>query len=253
MISIKSQKEIELMRMAGRIVALAHDEIRKAIAPGITTQELDNIADKIIKQHGAIASFRGKEGFNGTKYKAVICASVNNEVVHGIPGSRVLKEGDIVSIDIGACYHGYHGDAAKTHPVGRVSTEALRLIDVTKKSFYEGIKFAREGARLTDISHEVQAYVEANGFSVVRDFVGHGIGQELQEEPQIPNFGKPGYGPRLVRGMTLAIEPMVNAGIYKVRVLQDDWTVTTLDGGLSAHYENTILITDAEPEILTKL
>jgi len=252
MISVKSAKEIELMRIAGRIVALAHEEVKKFIKPGITTLELDEIAEKVIRANGSIPSFKGKEGINHSIYPATICASINNEVVHGIPDKKVLKDGDIISIDIGACYEGYHGDAAMTHPVGEVPIEALRLIKVTEQSFFEGIKFAKEGNRLTDISNAVQRFVEANGYSVVRDFVGHGIGRELQEEPQIPNYGKPGYGPRLTRGMTLAIEPMVNMGNYSIRILPNDWTVVTADGSLSAHYENTILITQENPEILTK-
>lgn len=254
MISVKSVREIELMRIAGKIVALAHEEIKKMIKPGITTLELDEIAEKVIIKNGATPSFKGKEGINQSIYPATICASINNEVVHGIPDNkRVLKESDIISIDIGACYEGYHGDAAITHPVGLVSSEALRLIRVTEQSFFEGIKYAKEGNRLTDISNAVQRFVEANGYSVVRDFVGHGIGSELQEEPQIPNFGKPGYGPRLTKGMALAIEPMVNMGSYPVKILSNNWTVVTSDGSLSAHYENTIIITEGEPEILTKL
>lgn len=253
MISIKSEREIGFMREAGRIVALAHDKVGKAIRPGISTNELDAIAEKVIRENGAIPSFKGREGFKGSAFPATICASVNNEVVHGIPDKRILKEGDIISVDIGACWSGYHGDSARTHPVGKISDEAGKLIEVTRQSFYEGIKYAVNGSRLSDISHSVQAYVEQNGFSVVRDFVGHGIGRELQEEPQIPNFGRPGYGPRLVKGMVLAIEPMVNIGNYIVKILPNNWTVVTADGSLSAHYENTIVITDGEPEILTKL
>lgn len=254
MISIKSEKEIELMRVAGKIVAMAHEQIEKAIRPGITTAELDAIAERVITENGAFPSFKGKEGINKSLYPASICASINSEVVHGIPSSkRTLKEGDIVSIDIGACYQGYHGDAAVTHPVGKITSEAQRLIDVTRQSFYEGIKLACNGNRLSDISNAVQIYVESNGFSVVRDFVGHGIGRELQEDPQIPNYGKPGYGPRLMSGMTVAVEPMINVGDYKVNILQDNWTVLTADGSLSAHYENTILITEGEPEILTRV
>jgi len=253
MISVKSVREIELMRMAGKIVALAHEEVKNFIKPGISTLELDKIAEKVIRENGAIPSFKGKEGMNRSIYPATICASINNEVVHGIPDKKVLKEGDIISIDIGACYKGYHGDSAMTHPVGEVTAEALKLIRVTEQSFYEGIKFAKEGNRLTDISNAVQIFVEANGYSVVRDFVGHGIGRELQEEPQIPNFGRPGFGPRLTKGMTLAIEPMVNMGNYPIKILSNNWTVVTADGSLSAHYENTILITEENPEILTRL
>ena len=253
MITIKSSKEIELMRKAGKIVAIAHQEVKKAIKAGISTGELDKVAEKVILENGAIPSFKGKEGIKGSKFPATICASVNNEVVHGIPGSRILKEGDIISVDIGANFNGYHGDSAKTHPVGIISKEAQKLIDVTRQSFYEGIKLAISRNRLSDISHAVQTYVEANGFSVVRDFVGHGIGNELQEDPQIPNFGKPGYGPRLSTGMTLAIEPMVNIGNYRVKILANNWTVITSDESLSAHYEHTIMITDNQPEILTKI
>lgn len=253
MISIKSDKEIQLMRQAGKIVAMAHDAIEKAIKPGISTIELDKIAEKVILENGATPSFKGIEGHNGSIYPASICASINDEVVHGIPDKRILREGDIISIDIGAQYQGYHGDAAKTHPVGKISLPARKLIEVTRQSFYEGLKYARQGNRLSDISHAVQEFVEANGFSVVRDFVGHGIGRELQELPQIPNYGKPGYGPRLVAGMTIAVEPMVNIGGYDVNILKNNWTVITSDGSLSSHYENTILITENDPEILTKI
>ncbi|QXM07332.1 type I methionyl aminopeptidase [Crassaminicella indica] len=248
MIILKSSKEIEYMRDAGKIVAYAHEAVRNAIKPGITTKELDEIAEKEIRKHGAIPAFKGLYGF-----PASICASINEEVVHGIPGLRILKDGDIISVDIGAKLKGYNGDSAKTHPVGNVSVQTKKLIEVTKQSFYEGLKFCREGYRLSDISHAVQNYVESNGFSVVRDFVGHGIGQEMHEDPQIPNFGPPGKGPRLKAGMALAIEPMVNMGTYKVRVLSDDWTVVTLDGKLSAHYEHTIVITKDDPIILTSL
>lgn len=248
MIYIKSRKEIELMREAGRIVAQAHELIRKAIRPGITTKELDQIAEKHILKKGAIPAFKGYGGF-----PANICASINHEVVHGIPGLKKLEEGDIISIDIGSIYKGYYGDAAQTHAVGKISQRAQELIDVTRQSFYEGIKFAKLGYRLSDISHAIQSYVEKHGFSVVRNYVGHGIGTNMHEEPQIPNYGPPGKGPRLGEGMVLAIEPMVNMGTYDVKVLSDGWTVVTLDGEYSAHYENTIAITDEEPEILTKL
>lgn len=253
MISIKSGREIELMRRAGQIVALAHQEVSRAIKSGITTTELDAIAERVIRENGATPSFKGKEGIKGSIFPATICASINNEVVHGIPDNRAIKDGDIISVDIGACFEGYHGDSAKTHAVGEISREARRLIDVTKQSFYEGIRYAKNGNRLSDISHAVQEYVELNRYSVVRDFVGHGIGSELQEDPQIPNFGRPGYGPRLMQGMALAIEPMVNAGDYRVKIMPNNWTVVTADGSLSAHYEHTILITDGEPEILTKI
>lgn len=248
MIFIKSRNEIELMREAGRIVAQAHELIRKAIRPGITTEELDQIAEKHILEQDALPAFKGYRGF-----PASICASVNHEVVHGIPGPRKLEEGDIISIDIGSVYKGYYGDAARTHAVGEVSPRARELIEVTKESFYEGIKFAKEGYSLSDISHAIQSHVEKHGFSVVRNYVGHGIGTSMHEEPQIPNYGPPGKGPRLKSGMVLAIEPMVNIGTYDVKVLSDGWTVETLDGEYSAHYENTIAITDEEPEILTRL
>jgi len=248
MIYIKSRQEIEIMRKAGRIVAEAHELIREAIKPGITTKELNEIAEEHIVKSGAIPAFKGYGGF-----PASICASVNHEVVHGIPGLKRLEDGDIISIDIGALYDGYYGDAAKTHPVGVISEKAQKLIDVTRESFYEGIKYAFEGNRLSDISHAIQEYVEKEGFSVVRDYVGHGIGTKMHEAPQIPNYGAAGRGPRLRAGMTLAIEPMINTGTYKVKVMPDEWTVVTLDGEYSAHYEHTIAITEDEPELLTIL
>lgn len=248
MIVIKSKQQIELMREAGKIVAETHQILKEAVRPGISTLELDKIAEDNIRKYNAIPSFKGYGGFPGS-----ICASVNDEVVHGIPGSRILKEGDIVSLDIGAYYKGYHSDSAKTHGVGVISEEDRKLIEVTKQSFYEGIKFAKEGYRLSDISHAIQEYIEKYGFSVVRDLVGHGIGTQLHEDPQIPNYGLPGKGPRLQSGMVLAIEPMINAGRYKVKILSDDWTVVTADGKKSAHYEHTIAITEDEPIILSKI
>ena len=248
MIVIKSKQQIELMREAGKIVAETHQILKEAVRPGISTLELDKIAEDNIRKYNAIPSFKGYGGFPGS-----ICASVNDEVVHGIPSSRILKEGDIVSLDIGAYYKGYHSDSAKTHGVGVISEEDRKLIEVTKQSFYEGIKFAKEGYRLSDISHAIQEYVEKYGFSVVRDLVGHGIGTQLHEAPQIPNYGLPGKGPRLQSGMVLAIEPMINAGRYKVKILSDDWTVVTADGKKSAHYEHTIAITEDEPIILSKI
>lgn len=254
MILIKSPKEIEYMRESGRIVALALNEMEKAIKPGITTKELDTIATTVLKHEGAIPSFKGQEGFEGSKpYPATICASVNNQIIHGIPDNYALKDGDIISIDMGALKNGYHGDAARTFAVGNISDEARKLIDVTKQSFFEGIKNAVAGNRVSDISHAVQTYAESFGFSVVRDFVGHGVGKELHEDPQVPNYGKPGRGPRLAKGMIIAVEPMINEGSYDVDILRNGWTVVTVDGKLSAHYENTILITDGEPEILTML
>lgn len=247
MISIKSHSEIEKMREAGRITGLTLVEISKHIKPGVSTAELDKIAFNFIKKHGATPSFLN---YNG--YPASICASVNDAVVHGIPSKdTVLKEGDIISIDVGAYKNGYHGDAARTYPIGKISDEAARLISVTKQSFFEGIKHAVHGARLGDISAAVQEYVEENGYSVVRDLVGHGIGRNMHEDPSVPNYGHRGKGVKLAAGMALAIEPMVNAGEYDVCVLDDDWTVVTEDGGLSAHYENTVIITRGEPEILT--
>ena len=248
MISIKSAPEIEKMRAAGRLPAQARKLAGSLVRPGITTMEIDKAVRRFIESHGAKPSFLGLYGFPGSA-----CISVNDEVIHGIPGSRVLKEGDIVKIDVGAFIGGFHGDCACTVPCGQVSDEARRLIEVTRQSFYEGIRFAREGKRVSDISHAVQAYCEERGFSVVRDYVGHGVGSELHESPEVPNFGRPGHGIRLQKGMTLAIEPMINAGVYAVKVLPDGWTVKTRDGKLSAHYENTIAITDGEPEILTAI
>lgn len=246
-VSIKSQKEIQIMREAGNILATVHDELAGLIEPGITTMELNNYADKRIREFGCIPSFLN---YNG--YPASLCVSVNDEVVHGIPNKkRKLIEGDIVSLDCGVIYNGYQSDSARTYPVGKVTDEVQRLIDVTKQSFFEGIKFARAGNHLFDISRAIQDYVESNGFSVVRDLVGHGIGKNMHEEPQIPNFRQIGRGIRLKPGMTLAIEPMVNQGVYDVWWLDDDWTVVTQDGEYSAHYENTILITDGDPEILS--
>lgn len=246
MIIIKNNHEIELMRSAGKIVAETLLLVEKKIKPGITTAELDRIAEEFITKHGARPSFKGLYGFPSS-----LCISVNEQVVHGIPGAYVLKEGDIVSIDCGVYLNGFHGDAARTFPVGKVSNEAKTLIDVTKDCFFEGIKFAQVGNNLTDISNGIQRYVESSGFSVVRDFVGHGIGKNVHEDPDVPNFGKPGKGPKLVAGMVLAIEPMVNAGGFRVRTLEDKWTVVTSDKSLSAHYENTVAILPDGPEILT--
>ncbi len=247
MITIKSKSEIEKMRIAGKITGEALKLLEKHIKPGISTLELDKIAYDFIKKQGATPSFLNYNGFPGS-----ICASPNSWVVHGIPSKNVvLKEGDIISIDMGVCKDGYHGDAARTYPVGKISPEAQRLIDVTKQCFYEGIKYAAHGAKLGDVSAAIQEYAEGNGYSVVRDLVGHGIGKNLHEDPNVPNFGHKGKGVKLAAGMTLAIEPMINAGAYDVVVLDDDWTVETEDGSLSAHYENTVLITKGECEILT--
>ena len=247
MITLKSSHEIQLMRQAGKITAAARALAGAMVAPGVTTQEIDRAVHRFIKSKGAEPSFLG---YNG--YPASVCISVNDEVIHGIPGKRVLKEGDIVSVDVGAYKDGYHGDCAGTYPCGRISEEAQRLIDVTRQSFFEGLKYAREGYRLPDLSGAIQRYVEANGFSVVREYVGHGIGTKMHEAPEVPNYVEPRAGrPRLLRGMTIAVEPMVNAGRAGVLVMPDGWTVKTADGKLSAHYENTILITDGEPELLT--
>ena len=248
MISIKSPREIELMRIAGRIVAETHELLSKAIRPGITTLELDEIAEEYIRKRGAIPAFKDYNGF-----PASICSSINEQVVHGIPGPTALKDGDIIGIDIGAVYDGYYGDAARTYGIGRIDKETERLLKVTEESFFKGIEYALPGNRLSDISHSIQKHVESNGFSVVRDFVGHGIGRSMHEDPQIPNYGLPHKGPRLAAGMALAIEPMVNQGKYAVKVREDGWTVVTADGKPSAHYENTIVITNGKPEILTLL
>ncbi|MEG6616916.1 type I methionyl aminopeptidase [Peptococcaceae bacterium 1198_IL3148] len=248
MITCKSERELKYMRDAGKVVALTHKELEKAVKPGVTTKELDTIAENVVLKQGAKPSFKGLYGFPAT-----ICASVNEEVVHGIPGLKKLEIGDIISIDLGAVINGFHGDATRTLPVGTVSDDALELIRVTEQSLYVGIDQARDGNRLSDISHAVQDYVESHGFSVVRDYVGHGIGSKLHEDPQVPNFGRPGRGPRLKKGMTLAIEPMVNMGTYEVQTLPNNWTVVTKDGKMSAHVEHTIAITDDVPEILTRL
>ena len=249
MIILKSKKEIEFIREAGKIVAYAHELLREAIKPGISTFELDEIAYRAIVKHNASPSFKGYGGF-----PASICASKNDVVVHGIPRKDdILMEGDIISIDIGAEYKGYHGDAAKTHPVGKITEDDARLIRETRESFYKGIEQALVGKRLSDISHAIQSHVEEFGFSVVREFVGHGVGRSLHEDPQIPNYGPPDRGPRLESGMVLAIEPMINQGTYKVQVLEDGWTVKTIDGKKSSHYEHTIAITDNGHDILTKL
>ena len=246
MIAIKNERELALMRKACKITAAARALAGEMVRPGVSTKEIDKAVHDFIVAQGAKPSFLGYNGF-----PASVCASINDTVIHGIPNGYVLKEGDIVSIDVGAYYQGFHGDCAATYACGAISAEAQRLIDVTKQSFYEGIRFATRGHRVSDISHAIQTYVESNGFSVVRSFVGHGVGAQLHEEPEVPNYGKPGRGPRLVPGMTIAVEPMVNAGVYDVRVLKDGWTTVTADGKLSAHYENTVLITDGEPEILT--
>lgn len=249
MIIIKSQEEIELMKEAGAVTARILSDLRTVIQPGITTKDVDDFVEQTILMHKMIPAFKG---YNG--YPASACVSINQQVVHGIPSSKTkLKSGDIVSVDVGTIWRGYYSDAARTYPVGEIDDEAARLIDTTRASFYEGLKFCKPGFRLSDISHAIQMRVEKDGFSVVRDFVGHGIGSKMHEEPQIPNFGSAGRGPRLVSGMVLAIEPMVNEGTWKVNVLPDEWTVETNDGKRSAHYENTVVITEDEPLLLTKL
>jgi len=235
------------MRRAGKITAAARALAGSMVAPGVTTREIDKAVHDYILSQGAVPTFLNYGGFPKS-----LCISINDEVIHGIPGSRVIKEGDIVSVDVGARIDGYTGDCAGTYPAGKVTEEALKLIQVTRQSFFCGIEYAKKGCRLSDISHAIQQYVEKNGFSVVRDYVGHGIGQDLHEDPQIPNFGSPGRGPRLFPGMTLAIEPMVNVGVYGVKVLPDGWTVKTLDGKLSAHYENTVALT-SEGIVITTL
>lgn len=247
MIITKTPREIDIMREAGKIVALTHQELQKHIKPGITTKELDAIAEKFIRGSDAIPSFKGYNGFTGS-----ICTSVNEELVHGIPGKKVLKEGDVISIDIGAKYNGYHGDSAWTYGVGKISEKDQQLLDVTEQSLYKGLAEAKPGVRLTNISHAIQSYVEPEGFSVVREYVGHGVGQNLHEDPQIPHFGPPGKGPRLKPGMVLAVEPMINAGSRYVRTLTDNWTVVTQDGKNCAHFEHTIAIVEGGFEILTK-
>ena len=246
MITLKSQQEIELMRRAGKITAAARALAGEMVAPGVTTHEIDQAVRRFIRGQGAEPSFLNYQG-----YPASVCISVNDEVIHGIPGHRVLQEGDIVSIDVGAYKDGFHGDCAATFPCGKVSEEAMRLIQVTRQSFFEGLKFAREGYRIPDISRAIQEYVESNGFSIVRDYVGHGIGRKMHEAPEVPNYVEKRERPRLLRGMTIAVEPMVNAGGRGIQVMPDGWTVKTADGRLSAHYENTILITAGEPELLT--
>ena len=246
MIAIKNERELGLMRQACKITAAARALAGEMVRPGITTKQIDQAVYDYIVSQGAKPSFLHYNGF-----PASVCVSVNDCVIHGIPGDYVLKEGDIVSVDVGAYYQGFHGDCAATFACGVISTEAQKLIDVTKQSFFEGIRFATRGHRVSDISHAIQTYVESYGYSVVRSSVGHGVGAQLHEEPEVPNFGAPGRGPRLPPGMTLAIEPMVNVGTYDVKILKDRWTTVTADGKLSAHYDNTVLITDGEPEILT--
>ena len=248
MIILKSSDEIKNMTQSCSIVAKTLDAIKTLVKPGITTEEIENFADAYIRANNAVPAFKGYRG-----YPASICTSVNNEIIHGIPSDRVLKEGDIVSIDLGVYKDGFYGDAAYTFPVGEIYPDAERLLRVTEESLYIGIENARPDNRESDISCSIQRHIESNGFSVVRAFVGHGIGRDLHEEPQIPNFGLPNRGPRLKPGMTLAIEPMVNEGGYEVLILNDGWTTVTMDGKLSAHFEHTILVTSDKPKILTKI
>ena len=247
LITLKSPRELEAMRKAGRITAQARALAGSMVRPGVTTKEIDDAVRKFIRSCGAKPSFLGHQGFSGSA-----CISVNEVVIHGIPSRRIiLREGDIVSIDVGAYIDGFHGDCAATYPCGAISPEAQRLIDVTRESFWEGFRFAKAGCRVSDISHAVQVYVEEHGYSVVRDFVGHGVGAKLHEPPEVPNFGPAGHGPRLQPGIAIAVEPMVCAGDWHVKVLRDGWTTVTEDGSLASHYENTILITEDGPEITT--
>ena len=246
MIAIKNEQELALMRQACKITAAARALAGEMVRPGVSTKAIDRAVREFILSQDAKPSFLRYNGFPASS-----CISVNSVVIHGIPDGYLLQDGDIVSVDVGAYYKGFHGDCAATFPCGTVSAEAEKLIQVTRQSFFEGLRFAKSGHRVSDISHAIQTYVESNGFSVVRAFVGHGVGAQLHEEPEVPNFGSPGRGPRLLPGMTLAIEPMVNAGVFDVKILKDGWTTVTADGKLSAHYENTVRITDGEPEILT--
>lgn len=247
MIIIKSKNEIELMRESGKVTGYILKSLEDIIKPGISTLEIDRYVSKIIKENNMTPTFLGYQGF-----PASICASINEEVVHGIPTKkRILREGDIISIDVGCTYKGYVTDAARTYPVGKVGDEAQQIMDTARESFFAGLKFCKKGYRLTDISSAIQERVEADGFGVIRDLVGHGVGRQMHEEPQIPNYGRPGRGPRLAEGMVFAIEPMITEGTYEIEVLQDNWTIVTADRKLAAHYENTVVITDGEPELLT--
>lgn len=246
MIILKSPEEIDLMRRAGKLTAAARALAGELVKPGVTTQEINDEVERFINKEHAVPSFLHYQG-----YPASVCISVNDEIIHGIPGKRVLQEGDIVSVDVGAYIGGFHGDCAATFACGKISPEAQDLIDVTRQSFFEGIEQAKVGNRIGDISAAVQAYAESHGYSIVREYVGHGVGADMHESPEVPNYGHPGRGPRLLRGMTIAVEPMVNAGSASIYQMSNGWTVRTADGKNAAHYENTILITDGEPEILT--
>lgn len=252
-IVLKTKKEIQIMREANRIVAEILERMGEIIEPGMTTGELDHLADKMIRKAGAKAAFKGYRMRNQKPYPASICSSVNEQVVHGIPGARVLQEGDIVSVDVGTVFKGFVGDAAKTYPVGKVSDQAMKLLSVTRESLYKGIDKIVAGNRLQEFSAAVQQYVEANGFSVVREFVGHGVGRNMHEPPQIPNYVGVGWNPKLQVGMTLALEPMVNEGTWRVKLLDDEWTAVTADGRLSAHFEHSVAVTDNGPLILSEI
>ena len=249
MIICKNEEEIKLLRQAGKIVALTHQYLKPYIKPGISTKELDSLAEKFILSQGATCSFKGYQGFPGA-----ICASVNDVLVHGIPSDDVvLKDGDVITLDIGACYKGYHGDSAWTYAVGNISDEAKRLMEVSEKSLYIGLEQVKPGNRISDIGHAIQVYLESNGYGVPRDYTGHGVGKDIHEDPIIPNYGVANRGPRIAKGMVFAIEPMVTLGEYYTRTLFDDWTVKTIDGKITAHYEHTVAVTDDGCEILTKI
>jgi methionyl aminopeptidase len=250
-ITVRSDNELELMREAGRVVGRVHQMIREHARSGVTTGELDRRAEEIVREAGATPSFKGYNPHGRPPYPATLCTSIDDVIVHGIPGTRVLREGEILSVDVGACLNGYHGDAALTVPIGEVSDTARRLMEVTKQALEAAISQVQVGNRISDIGHAVQETVEAAGFAVVREFVGHGIGRNLHEPPEIPNFGKPGFGPRIKAGMVFAIEPMVNVGTWKMKELEDGWTAVTADGSLSAHFEHTVAATDDGPIILT--
>lgn len=249
MITRRNEKEIELLRQAGKIVAMTHEYLKPFIKPGVSTKKLDEMAEKFIRDQGAIPSFKGYGGFPGS-----ICASINDVLVHGIPNDKhILKEGDIISVDIGANYKGYHGDSAWTYAVGKISEEAMALMKVTEESLYKGLAQVKPGNRISDISNAIQTFVEAHGYGVPRDYTGHGVGSNLHEDPIIPNYGIAGRGPKIVSGMVMAVEPMVTLGDYHTKTLLDDWTVKTIDGKITAHYEHTIVVTDEGYEILTKI
>ena len=253
MITLKSAAEINKMHRAGQVVAEVLERMRERVAPGVTTAELDRLAEEVIRQHDAVPSFLGYPPGSAHPFPASICSSINEELVHGIPGPRALQEGDIISIDVGCILDGYHGDAALTLPVGKISREAHRLLEITEQALYVGIAAATEGRRAGDVSAAIQSYVESHGYNVVREYTGHGIGRDMHEDPQVPNHGQPGTGVRLRKGMTVALEPMVLAGDSCVRTLGNHWTVVSCDGALTAHFEHTIAVTDGEAKILTRL